>query len=172
MIARKIKKSLVVILTLLMIFSVATTVTHTSEVSAASNKATVYKLLQSYGYNKAACAGIMANIQAESSFNPNCKSGSCYGLCQWTGSRKSKLKAYARKNGMNYKSLKAQVAYLNYELKTSYKSVYKTLKSVSNSKSGAYKAAYKFCYSFERPASKAKRSKQRGAKARTMYATL
>ncbi|HAD24047.1 hypothetical protein SAMN04487759_12810 [Kandleria vitulina] len=142
-----------------------------SEAFAATNKARVYAELKASGYSKAAAAGIMANIKHESNYNPNAGRGA-YGLIQWTGSRKRALKRYAKSKKLSYKSVKAQIGYMNKELKSGYKGLYKHLKTVKNNKSGAYKAAHKFCYDFERPANKSSRSKKRGNTAKKIYSKL
>ncbi|MBR1699231.1 MAG: transglycosylase SLT domain-containing protein [Bacteroidales bacterium] len=137
---------------------------------AASNKDRVFQALTGEGLNPAAACGIMANIEKESQFDPTATSGGgSYGLCQWTGSRKSNLYNYCNKNGLAASSVEGQVAFLMYELKTGYQSVYNSLKGVSNTAEGAYNAGYRFCYDFERPANKSSRASQRGSLARSTY---
>ena len=137
---------------------------------AASNKDRVFQSLTGHGLNAAAACGVMANMEAESTFNPKATSrGGSYGLCQWTGSRKTNLINYCKKNGLDSSSVDGQVQFLLYELKTDYKSVYNKLKSVPNSADGAYTAGYRFCYDFERPANKSSRSQQRGNLAKNSY---
>ena len=137
---------------------------------ATSNKDKVYNTLVSEGLSSAAACGIMANIEKESSFNPSAGSTSgAYGLCQWTGSRRSNLFSYCDRNGYSRSSVEGQVKFLLYELRNSYSSVLNTLKNVANSADGAYNAGYRFCYDFERPANKASRSSQRASVAKSSY---
>ena len=137
---------------------------------ATSNKDKVYTALVKEGLSSAAACGIMANIEKESSFNPSAGSTSgAYGLCQWTGARRSNLFSFCSKNGYSSSSVEGQVAFLMHELRTSYSGVLNTLKNVANSADGAYNAGYRFCYDFERPANKASRSSQRGSVAKSSY---
>lgn len=137
---------------------------------AAGNKDRVFQALTGKGLSPAAACGVMANIEAESNFNPTAtSSGGSYGLCQWTGSRKSNLYSYCNKNGLSASSVEGQIAFLLYELQTGYQSVYNNLKGVSNTADGAYNAAYRFCYDFERPSNKSSRSAQRGNLAKNSY---
>ncbi|MBP5272893.1 MAG: transglycosylase SLT domain-containing protein [Clostridia bacterium] len=138
--------------------------------AATSNKDKVYNALVKEGLSSAAACGIMANIEKESSFNPTAGSTSgAYGLCQWTGGRRSNLFSYCKNNGYSSSSVEGQVAFLMHELKTSYSGVLNSLKSVANSADGAYNAGYRFCYDFERPANKGSRSSQRGSVAKNSY---
>lgn len=137
---------------------------------AASNKDKVYNALVNEGLNSAAACGIMANIEKESNFNPTAGSTSgAYGLCQWTGSRRSNLFSYCNKNGYSSSSVEGQVKFLMYELRGSYSGVLKSLKGVANTADGAYNAGYRFCYDFERPANKSSRASQRGSLAKSSY---
>ena len=123
--------------------------------------------------NIAASCGVLANIEKESSFNPNLygDNGTSYGICQWHADRFTNLKNWCNSNGYDYTSLNGQLYYLKYELTNNYKSIYNYLKSVPNDADGAYNSAYKWCYSFERPANKEIRSKERGELAQTKYWT-
>ncbi len=137
---------------------------------ATSNKDKVYTALVKEGLSSAAACGIMANIEKESNFNPSAGSTSgAYGLCQWTGGRRSNLFSFCSKNGYSSNSVEGQVAFLMHELRNSYSGVLNTLKNVANSADGAYNAGYRFCYDFERPANKGSRSSQRGSVAKNSY---
>lgn len=124
--------------------------------------------------NNAAACGVLANIEAESDFNPNLygDGGDSYGICQWNCSRFDNLINFCNKNGYSWKSLKGQLYFLKYEL-TNNKSdtgyIIDKLKSVGNNAQGAYDAGYDWCYYFERPANKAAKSESRGRKARDSY---
>ena len=109
-------------------------------------------LVNDYGYNKAAACGILANIRHESNFNPDI-GDYYYGLCQWGGSRKENLIAYCLQNGLDAASIQGQLAYLNYEMDSSYPGVKNYLQSIENSSSSAYDAAEYFCHHFEGAAS-------------------
>ncbi len=140
------------------------------------NKTQIYTFLtQELSLNSAAACGIMANIDAESDFNPRCVIRDTNGLlsggiCQWNGGRFSKLRSFCSKNGYDYLSVIGQLKYLATELKSAgYKYIYDYLKGVSNSAQGAYDAAYYWCYYFEVPAQRSRKSVQRGNDAMTTY---
>lgn len=138
--------------------------------AATSNKDKVYTALVKEGLSSAAACGVMANIEKESNFNPSAGSTSgAYGLCQWTGNRRSNLFSFCNRNGYSSSSVEGQVAFLMYELRNSYSGVLNSLKSVANSADGAYNAGYRFCYDFERPANKGSRSSQRASVAKNSY---
>ncbi|MBR5753430.1 MAG: SH3 domain-containing protein [Clostridia bacterium] len=123
------------------------------------------------GLNTAAAAGLLANFEQESSFNPTLSgdSGSSYGLCQWNKDRKSALINYCNSHGMSYSTLYGQLSYLYYELQNEYPELLSTLRSTANTSNGAYNAGYRFCYDFERPASKESKSQSRGSSASRTY---
>ncbi|MCC8076160.1 MAG: phage tail-type lysozyme domain-containing protein [Clostridiales bacterium] len=147
-----------------------------STVSGNSNETTIFTYLTgTMGLNTAAACGILANMYAESAFKPT---SSCtdsngltsYGLCQWNGSRYTKLKSWCNSNGYNYKTVTGQLHFLSYELSTStYNYILKYLQGVSNSASGAYNAGYYWCYYFEQPANTTTQSKTRGNLAKNSY---
>ncbi len=128
-------------------------------------------LVNNMGLNTAAAAGLLANFEQESSFNPTLSgdSGSSYGLCQWNKSRKTDLMNYCAANGLNYTTLYGQLRFLQYELENSYPTLLSTLRSTANTSSGAYNAGYRFCYDYERPASKESKSQLRGSNASSTY---
>ena len=116
--------------------------------STSGNKATVYQFLRKAGFNNAAVCGIMANIQCESSFNPGDKvldtnNLYSYGICQWNGSRFTRLKQC---RPTDYHTLNGQLNYLVYELERYYPRVYNYLRSVPNTAEGAYQAGHYWCY--------------------------
>lgn len=123
------------------------------------------------GLNRAAAAGIIANIKAESAFNPNAlgDSGTSYGICQWHNTRWTALKNYCNRNGYSWKSLEGQLHYLEYELRTSYRKVWNTLCSVPDNAQGAYTAAWNWCYYFEIPANRKVMANYRGNLAQGTY---
>ena len=121
-------------------------------------------LTKRLGYSEAAACGIMANIRCESTFNPQAYNagGGSYGLCQWTGGRNGRLRSWCGSNGYDYKTIDGQLAYLQYELQTYYRSVEDYLRPVENNSDGAYKAGQYYCYHFEAPASRGSVSVYRG----------
>ena len=139
--------------------------------STSGNKATVYQFLRKAGFNNAAVCGIMANIQCESNFNPGDKvldtnNLYSYGICQWNGSRFTRLKQC---RPTDYYTLNGQLNYLVYELERYYPRVYNYLRSVPNTAQGAYQAGHYWCYYFEIPANRAAVSVYRGNIAKNTY---
>lgn len=143
-----------------------------STASGNSNESTIYKFLTgTMGLNTAAACGVLANIEAESSFNPTVygDGGTSYGICQWHNGRFTSLKNWCNKNRYNYQTINGQLNYLQYELKNSYPSVWNKLRTVSNSATGAYEAAYYWCYYYEVPANRESKSVSRGNTAKKKY---
>ena len=143
--------------------------------AASANAKTIFEFcLTELKLNRAGACGVLANIEAESNFDPTLygDGGDSYGICQWNLSRFDNLISFCNKNGYNWKTLKGQLYFLKYEL-TNNKSdtgyILDKLKSVSNTASGAYTAGYDWCYYFERPANKAAKSESRGSKAQNKY---
>ncbi|MBQ8506892.1 MAG: hypothetical protein IJ466_05640 [Clostridia bacterium] len=123
------------------------------------------------GYNKAAAAGLLANIKAESGFrvNANGDSGRSYGICQWFSARKTRLLDWCESKGYDPATLYGQLEFLHYELETYYPKVDRYMKAVPDTAEGAYDAAYYFCYNFEAPANKASHSVTRGNSAQGTF---
>lgn len=143
--------------------------------AASSNAKTIYEFcIKELKLNTAGACGVLANIEAESDFNPNLygDGGDSYGICQWNLSRFDNLISFCNKNGYNWKSLTGQLYFLKYEL-TNNKSdtgyILDKLKSVPNTAQGSYTAGYNWCYYFERPANKAAKSESRGNRAMNKY---
>ena len=100
--------------------------------------------LQGEGYTKQAAAGIVGNLQQESSLNPGAPGG---GLAQWIGSRWTALVAFAGQVGLSPHSAEGQFAFLTHEIDTSYPG----LKAQLNAASTPGEAATIFSNVYERP---------------------
>lgn len=95
-------------------------------------------------YGKVAAAGIVGNLEQESSLNP-AESGGY--LAQWGGARLSGLKAFAQKYNAPVTSASTQLAYIDYELRTSERATLNALLKSKNPK----EAARIFSEKYERP---------------------
>ena len=100
---------------------VSTNVTSTEQESPLTGEypeaTQIWKVLKDLGLNDYVCAGIMGNIMAEVGGQtldisrwPQYSNGSHYGICQWGGSRRTRLL-----NDFG-KSLEAQITFLSVEL--------------------------------------------------------
>ncbi|MDO5784679.1 MAG: phage tail tip lysozyme, partial [Eubacteriales bacterium] len=153
--------------------------TISSEQAASSNMNTIYSFLtQKCGFHTAAACGILANIECESSFNPNLygDNGTSYGICQWHNERLTAMQGWCSENGYDWKTLNGQLNYLKKELSANNAAylyngltISNKLKACANSASGAYDAAYNWCYYYEIPANKETVAVTRGNKAKTTY---
>lgn len=121
--------------------------------------------------SSAAACGILANIEQESGFRPNALGDhdTSYGLCQWHDTRYENLKTFCISMGLDYRSVEGQMAFLIYELRSSYYSLLVQMRTVSNDPDGAYRAAHMWCIQFERPANMEELAVQRGLLARGKY---
>lgn len=140
--------------------------------SKGQNENTIYNFLRNeMGYNKAAAVAVLANINAESGFNPNLygDGGTSYGICQWHNGRLTALKNFCANNCYDYTSLYGQLKYLQYDLTYNYRSVDRYLRNVSNNQNGAYNGAAYFCKVFEVPANKEYMADIRGNSAMNTY---
>jgi hypothetical protein len=104
--------------------------------------------LKQNNFSKAAIAGILGNIQAESSFNINAfnpKEGGCgaYGLVQWRGTRQENLFNYAKSINQPIDSVESQIGFLIKEMPENGLSSFKTINDPG-------KAAFLFASKFER----------------------
>ena len=136
-----------------------------------TNQDYIYNFLSAKGFNDAAIAGILANIEHESGFDTNAlgDNGTSYGICQWHNGRWDNLNAYCAENGYDPSSMDGQLEYLVYELQTGYAGVYDTLQNVPNTSEGAYQAAYKWTTDFEIPDNTEARANDRGNTAVSEY---
>jgi hypothetical protein len=117
---------------------------------ARANMATAQRYLLSQGWTPAQTAGILANASAESGFNPGQvgDNGTSIGLFQWHNERAAAMQAWAKANGMDPTSLKAQLGYLQYSLtRGSEKAVGAALKATND----PTQAGMLFSEQYERP---------------------
>lgn len=141
-----------------------------STVTGNRNEALIFSYLtEKMGLNSAAACGILANVYRECRFNEKAAGTASYGICQWYNGNFTRLKDYCERNGYDYRTLSAQLYFLNYDLQQRFGKLLTSLKSVPNTAEGAYKAAYDFCYNYERPQSYKTASVSRGELAQTEF---
>lgn len=111
-------------------------------------------LREGLGVNDAALAGVLANLQGESGFNPHKigDSGRAYGICQWQGPRLDQMVKYCEENDLNPVSLEGQLSFLVYDLINNYIYAYDQIRLCEDSENGALQATYNFCAYYEVPA--------------------
>lgn len=93
----------------------------------------VWNFLRANGFSAAAAAGVMGNMFAESGFIVDVEEyggGGGYGLCQWTGSRRTDLINWCQNNGFDYTTLEGQLNFLLYEVEAYGLGYYKDIQSV------------------------------------------
>ncbi len=83
----------------------------------------IYNFFTRNGLSPAQASGFIGNFYAESSLkpsatNPNDKGKISEGIAQWRGSRRDDLHSFSQRNGLDYKSLDAQLNFVMYELRT------------------------------------------------------
>ncbi|MCR5636007.1 MAG: hypothetical protein K6F76_02350 [Clostridiales bacterium] len=167
------KNKLHKILALILILAIVSLcqITSASADEAPETKIFIF-LTKNMGFNKAAACGVLANIYYESAFSPVCygDNGTSYGICQWHNGRFDSLKKFCKANGMDYKTIDAQLEYLKYELETSYTQVLSFMRyQIENTAVGAYNAGYYWCYNFEIPGNRAYYAVERGYAARYTF---
>ncbi len=137
----------------------------------AAEAASYRYLRKDLGLNKAAAAGVLANIYCESAFSSVAigDGGTSLGLCQWHNERCRSLMSWCSGSGYDYRSVEGQLHYLGAELQGGYSGVLSYLQNVPNTAEGAYQAGYYFCMYFESPDSVLTRSDARGKIAASTY---
>lgn len=90
------------------------------DVSGNTTEERIWNFLRANGFTAEAAAGAMGNMFAESGMIVDVEEysgGGGYGLCQWTGSRRTDLVNWCKNNGYGYNTLEGQLNFLMYELK-------------------------------------------------------
>ena len=166
-------KKRILVLTILFIMVCSSLIPHYQVSAASDNEHTIYEYLINSGFNTAAAVGILANIEAESSFNPNAYgdyvngTATSYGICQWHNDRWTNLKNY-RPN--DWTTLNGQLAFLVHELQVSRTTINTYMRnSIPNTGDGAYEAGRYWCYWFEVPANRDNVSVTRGNRAKNYF---
>jgi hypothetical protein len=132
------------------------------KLSGSSNAEKIWNFLKGKGLSTGAIAGIMGNLQQESSLNPGVNAD---GLAQWGGSRRTAMQNYARSAGLPSNSLEAQLGYLWQELNSGSGGLsVAQINGLSPSQ-----AAILFSNKFERPASWAANNNGRANYANQFY---
>lgn len=118
-------------------------------------------LLYQYKLAPEAACGIAANMWYESSFQPTVEADTgSYGLCQWVGVRKTRLREWCCANGYDGDTVEGQLAYMMHELE-----------SYSVELTGSARAcAESFCRVFEVPPDTEMQAGLRGDYAEALYA--
>lgn len=163
-----------------------------------TNAVYIYKEGRALGLTKEAMCAILANIQAESAFDPmnledtaNYKLGLSdasytaqvdngsytrfvndgfgYGLAQWTfWSRKQKFYNYAKSRGKSIGDLKLQTAFLFYEMKSDFNGIWQMLLTSHD----LYACTKELLYKWENPYEKTENMKLRYSYAQGWFETL
>lgn len=122
---------------------------------AIANKQTIWNYLIQSGASKACAAGIMGNMQAESSFdvsayNPDDNGSPSAGLCQWHLDRMDNMISFCNNHGGTWSSnLTGQLGYLMSELTNGYSFVWNKIKNQPDTDDGIFNATAYFVMQFE-----------------------
>lgn len=163
-----------------------------------ANAVYIYKAARSKGFTKEAACALLAQIQAESAFDPtnledtaNYKLGLSdesytrkvdngtytrfvndshgYGLAQWTfWSRKQMLYNYAKSRGKSIGDRDMQVEFIFYEMQSSFNGIWKMMLSSND----LYACTKELLYTWENPFEKTNNMKVRYGYAQGWYETL
>lgn len=119
---------------------------------AVADKKAIWNYLINAGASKACAAGIMGNIEAESSFNLAAVGdyGTSFGLCQWHNDRGTAMKNFCSSHGGSWENnLNGQLGYLMLDLTGAYSKVWSKIKNQPNTDDGIFNAAAYFVMDFE-----------------------
>lgn len=142
-----------------------------------TNAAYIYKVLKSKGWTTQAIAGMLGNMQTESTINPGLWQSMRendmhmgFGLVQWTPA--SKYINWAKGKGLDYKSLDANISRILWEVENKQQWINKSMsfKEFTQSTDSAYNLGLKFLAGYERPANP--HQPKRGTQAETWYKFL
>lgn len=112
--------------------------------SEGGNEQTIWTFLIGKGLQPFMAAGIMGNLQQESSFNPNLTGASGLGIAQWIGDRRTAVDAYAASVKLPDTSLSVQLNYLWKELTSNYSAALSAVQSstTASAAAAAFEANY------------------------------
>jgi len=121
----------------------------TSNKGEIGNAKDVIDFFTNKGLTKEQSAGIAANIERESSYNPNAvgDSKTSFGIAQWHKERGQNMIEWTKSNGFEPNSMEGQLEYMWHELTGDYKNVLNQLKNTST----AQEAAEVFVRKYEIP---------------------
>jgi len=93
----------------------------------------IYQYLLSKGLSPAQAAGVLGNMQTESSLNTGATNAAegAIGLCQWEGGRRTALEQFAAAQGKPVTDWKTQVDFMMSELQGSESGAFNALKSAT-----------------------------------------
>lgn len=123
----------------------------------------IYNDLLAGGLTPTAAAGVMGNMEQESSMNPSEPGG---GLMQWINGRWTALTQYAASRGLSPNSVAAQVGYFFKELNAGNEGI---TKQGLNSQPSPAAAALYVSTNYERPLASAANNPRREAAAQNFY---
>ena len=129
----------------------------------------IWAFFRDRGYSEAATAGILANMQSESSFNTGALgdtdilSDGSHGLCQWNRGRWQACVDLAKSMGRDPSDLTVQLTHCDNEISNG--AAGNGYRNISD----PYKAGYDFCVKFEVPENKEEKGKTRGNLAIEFY---
>ena len=101
----------------------------TAPLEGTQSEAQVVRYLESQGFSPFGAAGIVGNLEQESTLNPADSGG---GLAQWNPSWYGEMSAWATGHGLSPISLAGQLEYLVYDLHSSYPKLISELNSATS----------------------------------------
>ncbi|MGI8411546.1 MAG: phage tail tip lysozyme [Solirubrobacteraceae bacterium] len=107
-------------------------------------EAQIVRYLQSQGFSAIAAAGIVGNLQQESTLNPTESGG---GLAQWSQSWYAQMAAWAAAHGLSPASMAGQLEYLVFDVRSSYPQLLSELGSATSPAQAAtmFETTYELC---------------------------
>ena len=105
------------------------------------------------GLNNAVIAGILANIQRESGFDPTRvgDSGNAFGLCQWNEKRQKRLDSLCKRASLSRDEISTQQIFMIAELQVYYPDTWMLLQWLAETEDDAAWAAWYICKNYEAP---------------------
>lgn len=142
-----------------------------SDTNVKNEKEVYAYLTEDMGLNDAAAAGVMANIYAESRFNPGTSgdSGTSYGMFQVHAGRKDNLMTWCAKKGYDPSSVQGQMARFEEEVTKVYSKTETALYNASDSVAGARNAASVMTIDYEKPSNASSKAAYRANLAEQYY---